>query len=1723
VAKKKNYLEPAVLAFNHLVFLQNGRGDRTEDAWLSLWKNVAHYISNAVKEADMPEIVADPYDITMMGSVLTGIFAEEAILGHDSESIGLLVPSVKAEKEKRRLNQVLETRLPVQYGELLIHFAGLTKDMIRPKTMELLFQVTPTGHHQPVSLLGEARIRSEDTQRRFMEARREAFNTTAKINVFIQHYKQVLAEAKRVILDFNMNRWSIWTYSGTGTYRKFNNDSLKSLEDSYRLPSGNRFRVMAAAGNVPDVQAVTKTQFRDVASMFYLYNDYVINTAPLSTFEREAMIEALHLLTSKLRDYNLFIQSVDATIITVDVDESGNIVSGQINSKSLPVTIDKFLDYVVITIEQLTAPTAIGLMLMQSDREVERAVLKDYFNQQMGDREVPFINPFKLNLTYSFPLFTGAAHKAESNKRYRFLILACSECEPGECFEKALIYCDPKPTDQELNMFRIARLTGREPMDQHLIPVHSIGCMIVRTPRKNGSWSVIASNRPALKTADPQSIDLTQNCVMCMVGDHMYRVTRVTESKGAQALSERIFRSGMYTLHRPDSMEAYRHLAVLSDPMQQARFSREALAPLAKTENFNEVLHTMAKAQYKRDVQQEFIKRGANMMDLPEEEYGIKNILIVDAKSDEFTVLRSTCPPPKIEDLLPNLANYVVAAEVMGGYCSVIEYHVWTKQEDLDVYASARDQYQVLRGKTWADTVKLMPLGDADKELLATPEDLTKLADPWFVLKEVRHSSDGDEYKFWKSSTAITEEMIASSMILRLWRDEDGTFFVINNELPYVTPCPKMENLEPIVIAFDAETGNKDMYMKKAHTTPIIFHACRTEGPTEERTRAHFEGKKCSFGLVDWLVDTMKATHVDRPIVGFGFNNCNFDNYGFLPAMAMNKRMRFGFGTKQSKMVLAGHKLLEIQHQNLTIHDIRRFCNGSLDFVSRSLKCKATKTGWNHEHCQEIFHECGCKAEVFLEKLKVTPAIELMKPADQERLRVELEGKTAYDAYNDYCANDCEVTLQVAYKLREAYLKITHGKMDIFKFMTLPQAMYTYITDYQKENGITLYKCKTSQEYAFAQSSILAGTSRVFKTAPRGMTHIRLGDDDETSEYPHKMHQAPFALNCDPMRVKAADAPECLAPYAFEKRILTKETFAVEVTDIVPGCFGIYRVRVTKQPVIEVMPFKGKENGLGCHMWDYKGEFEASCTNIHVINHRYFGGECKILYGYVYPTYARGAMTQPIEDFKAAKQEQDYIKGLDPETAKGLGLEFNPVVREAGKGGPNASSGKMVQKPNLDKLTVIAAHEKRQEFMQRLSDKHTGKNIREVSLTFKEPGDIAEQLDKHDIATAVMYEKSLESLFEKGGEPKSIITGIYIYAWSHHHFLHALIGRCARAKACWIQETDTLHYDVDKYEAWMWENMPQYNPYDVPAPTKEQLPDPIFDMPIDPNQPLLNGRRLGYFLAADQAIDWYKRFPERWLAHHKEPYEPERKNADFGDFKAENGFKAKTGYEAIDVCYIGKKCYYIYPDEAGKEKMRFKGVGNSTREATELVQYICKYDEAQKLLTKDERGDDIASLPEYQALLKRTLDGPCILKRALYQRLADGYGVDACERRFVGGLAFTEDDGCSLHCDLVIKRLAPPGYFHLMIRTDSNSEAEKQHETMDPKEGDNITAMYDGQKVPRNILLLILLQLKILEKNLYARRGTTLDVMGKRYYVRAKTMSFLLRKQNSQAIVEHYQ
>lgn len=1705
-----------------LQYFQNGGEGVDDDSYLTQWLEVAHNLSKLAKELKIPPIVADPYKIHVTGGVLTTVFAERSILGHDGAAIGLVVPSNVTEREMGRIEQVMSTQSPPQYGKLLAHLATLTTEMVRPDTMKLLFEVTPTNTHKPVSLLGNDRIRNEREHLDFMMARRQALKPrlgeSGKMAVFIRHYQDLMRKATEVLMKLQTGPWTLWTRNGKGGYTRFTRTSLDKLKKSYDLPAGNRFRLIATAGNPPDSPEVTKAKFIDVSQMFYIYQDYVIRSAPLSYYERQQMIDALRTMMAKLREYNMFIRSVDATIVTVDVNEDGEVASNQINSKSLPITIDRFEDWVVITIEQLTAPTAKGLMLMQASREAERAVLKDYFSQQMGDREVPYINPFRFNVTYTFPMFTGAAHKAEANKHYRYLTLACSESEAGECFEKALVYASPKPTEIELELFRQARLIGNRPMDYHLSPIRSIPCIIVRSPRKNGEWTVIATNRPELKNKNPQEIDPTSTCVMCIVGEHMYRVTGISEPQGNKPLSERIYRSGMYTLHRPDSVEAYRHLAILTDSMQPARFSKAALAPLLKTENLNEVFRLMGGLTYMPLVRAAAGPEGLGEFD--KYKLGVKDIVVVDPKLDEFVVLRSTCPNVKFEDIMAKPERYVVVAQFMDAYCSVIEFHTWTVQDGMRVYMTARDQFDVSRGETWADTVKLMNIDEDQKAILKSPNDLHSLTIDWFVIVDVFRNEEVEDFKFWNSAKRVTQQMIESEATLKLWRDEDGTFFVIVGDKPYATPAPKLKKLDPIVFAFDAETGNKNMFAKKAHTTPIIFHACLANSANGPRTRARFEGKKSSFGMVDWIVDNLGKIHKDRKLVGFGFNNCNFDNYGCLPAIAMNKRLRFGFGTKGSKIVLAGSKLLEIAHENLVIHDIRRFCAGSLDYVSRSLKCKATKTGWDHEYSQQIFDECGGKAEAFLERLKKMRAIDLMRAEDKPRLTQELLGKNAYDAYHEYCANDCEVTLEVAFKLREAYLQITHGKLDIFEFMTLPQAMYSYITSYQAEAGIKLYKCKTHIEYGMCQEAILAGTSRVYLTAPRGMVKKKLGDDDARSQYPHDMHQAAFVVECEPRRVRAIDYPVEECRFYREPGVSTGKVPVYPVTDIVPGMLGIYRIRVTKQPHIEVVPYKGRENELGCHLWDYKGTFEVTCTNIHVINHRYFGGECKVLYGYAYPEARRGVMTKPIEDFKAAKQHQDYIKGLDSEEAKKLGLEFNPVIREAGKGGPNASSGKMVQKPNLDKLTVIADHEKRKEFINRLEDKGRVKNVREVSLTFKEPDDIEAQLGKHDIATAVMYENSLEELFEKSGEPKSIVTGLFIYAWSHHHFLHALKSRAAQAKACWIEETDTLHFDVDKYEDWMWENYPEVNPYDVPAPTKDQLPDPVFDMPLDPENPLLNGRRFGYFYAPQQATDWFKRFPDRWFKYHDEPYVPARE-LDFGDFTPEAGF-TKNGYEPVEVCYIGKKCYYVSKGEDGKEKMRFKGVGRSTREAEELVRFICKYEESQKLLEEKERKD-IALDEDYQALLKKTLAGPCILKRSLYETLSSGYAVDACERRFVGGLSFVEDDGCSLHNDLVIKRLAPPGYFHLVVRTDANTEAERQLSTYYPKDGPNITIQHDGTRVSKEHILILLMRLAATKNDSYARRGVTHVINGKTYYINAKTYSFLMRRQNADWIVEHYE
>jgi len=892
-----------------------------------------------------------------------------------------------------------------------------------------------------------------------------------------------------------------------------------------------------------------------------------------------------------------------------------------------------------------------------------------------------------------------------------------------------------------------------------------------------------------------------------------------------------------------------------------------------------------------------------------------------------------------------------------------------------------------------------------------------------------------------------------------------------------------------IMFTYDFETCNKG-----STVVPII---CGLHGKGISYMAS---GPNCAMDIVDKLYELCMA-NPNSKVLAYTFNGAKFDTFILKRALARHKGFDMGRCTRNlqsnTKLTMSGSKIMKLVCRNLVLMDINRMVAGSLESVATSWELDYKKTAWDHNLTQAQFCRSGMDVTKFIESLKHIPGSQLgaKRSIDGKLMN---DDRSAYECYTEYCMNDCKVTCALANTVRTMFLELTDGEIDSFDYMSLPQLGEADVKRRLRKNKLVPYKSKNMEEELFMTRATLAGRSQLFDTAPRGFQEaVWLAYLDISSQYPHVMQQ-------------------CIFPMA-------GETVWTGPDEFMPGKLGFYEIRIIKQSTTVILPLKSSESGLGGHFWDYKGEFTTVASSVLLLDFWHLGGVCQIIKGMYFENSGPGMLTEFIETYKRIKLQEDMNKRNDKGKPK-EDWKYNAAKRQGSKLLMCAVSGKMVQKKILMQEVIYRERKDIIEYIAKLPKLVKGRDgidreARAIEIRLVDDNTAQEEYEGKNIPTIVKHDVSYDTGFDrKGSKIKPRAMGLFIYAWSQHHILHALLHRLNMAGAAFAMETDSLEFNRVKYETYC-ESIGIINPYWIDAPPKVDDPtpyltgkplkvtpdcplpyaalsDPVFDPPVAPKGApyagILNGKRLGYLFCPKLA--------EKYALDHKLPFK--KRDIDFGDMTCECGIE--NGELVTNACcYIGKKCSYktgceTLPEDEGV-KATFKGVGKSTRYAPkEMVLAASIHDEDTQ-----------------REIMAKIINGPSVLAKhhrsQIYQRLASGEGVDVCEQRFAGNLdMLSTEEGTGLECTLNCKRLAPPIYMHLMVRGDGNNDYEKQYVTSHPK-GELEFMMIDGKQLSDDEMDAIIVATKT--NGSIDKRGDSF-AFGEygMVYVAAPTISYLLRQ-----------
>ena len=1130
------------------------------------------------------------------------------------------------------------------------------------------------------------------------------------------------------------------------------------------------------------------------------------------------------------------------------------------------------------------------------------------------------------------------------------------------------------------------------------------------------------------------------------------------------------------------------------------------------------------------------------------------------------------------EDLHLKYDDVLILTKVGSKFYRVVDFNITVD----GVKYEPRGHFACRRGCSNEDTLALVT--DRLGKSIDSVEQFKQVTSiPWAIVTDIL-GTDRNGYRSYKyhSNSRDFGHMDVDTKVV-MWQDNDGILLEVIGENDYDAPKMSQSDIEKtcIILAWDIETVNLNMFsITETDTYAVLVDGYYVVDGVAHTL--HEEGYNCMQRFVAKLAE-VKRQYNDRKIYAMAFNGASFDVYSLVDEIAVNHQFKFGMSGNKSTFVKNGSKVLELSTNNFIMHDTRRYIVASLKQAAKDLNCLRSKSCWDHHKTQMLFDSCWVDITkptnafeaatmrlngdthnvqvtrrshsekqleaaigLFFKKLHDLPATEYMvneshaymtpsqlkeSAEEYQAALVDVKDKSAYEAYCDYCQNDCVVCYQITNALREALLKSTGGKMDVLKYMTLSQGTFKFVrkmvTEQKYSRVITrpdgktqterkkmkLLKPHNAYDYEFIKSTLLAGMSIVTPFVPDMMTVMQLLLIDVVSLYPYVAIQCPFVIGDDYYWVK----------------------------EFVPNQIGYYAIKITRQADVPVIPLKARDSGLGSHFWEYKGQFCTRATWIDILVHRHFGGECEIIPeigGIVAAEWRRGVTTRPYNMFKVQKQMQDWYKNFTSDTiAKGKHPLYSAAYRCANKFAPNSATGKTIEEPHTDKMEVIADPTARRKFIDDLIADHQSYNMmhhidadvepHEVPLVNRVRSTISEVIAPSPYASIVKWKVPFERVVEQDSSFKSVFNGVLIYAWSRAHMMLSIVGNAYKARALMAVETDGAQIDRVKYEEYMRREHPEVvNPYDVPAPfiddkvfcmdkpVVDPLPDNIDTMKCEARRnnlreqhriaeevdAALTTQRIGRFYCPAAARAFDSTYVARKIPLNRVDEVTGctmEMETDFGDFTAEAGISRSGQFESTECCWIGKKFYYLSDFEHTGPKCTAKGFGGRAVNATDLAQY--EFDHRNESLEFDEK---------YHQLLIDVMQRPPVLNKGIYEQLLSGQAVDSAQRRFVGRFDKNAPGSTSLKSSLQINRNLPPTRFQVILRSFEQSDAEMQCDSGRVNGPPPCIARAHGVELTHEEMLQVV---DAVDRTVDKCPGLTIQLRGRGYYLTNDTIHYIKR------------
>jgi len=227
----------------------------------------------------------------------------------------------------------------------------------------------------------------------------------------------------------------------------------------------------------------------------------------------------------------------------------------------------------------------------------------------------------------------------------------------------------------------------------------------------------------------------------------------------------------------------------------------------------------------------------------------------------------------------------------------------------------------------------------------------------------------------------------------------------------------------------------------------------------------------------------------------------------------------------------------------------------------------------------------------------------------------------------------------------------------------------------------------------------------------------------------------------------------------------------------------------------------------------------------------------------------------------------------------------------------------------------------------------------------------------------------------------------------------------------------------------------------------------------------------------------------------------------FGDYKLELTSHGKP----VKFCVLGKKqCYVDLETDAAMYKGTFKGVGQSSKPAKAYKE---------RLDWLEANHEDPSKDVELKRLQDEALASPSVLTPELYETLASGVAVDACELRFQGSLMQLSELGYGMQSSLVTKLLTPPHWKTIQLRTVQSDEDgsnphgntiyEQAYPSGEPKgefAPDKLLAWFDDKPITKDEMSYIVEQAQLAPKR---TRGITMKFRGTNAFLSGPSIRFI--------------